>query len=78
MIDCISGARMIAGTPLGTSQDVNLCHEIPLIQQREVMLHHEAHDLIIKSWTFAGDFAWNGKYFRNCRWSISGRVRFRN
>ena len=28
MIDCISGGRMVAGMPLGTSQDVNLCYGI--------------------------------------------------
>ena len=54
MIDCISGGRMVAGMPLGTSQDVNLCYGIPPIEQRE--RYYEAHDLIMKAWTVARDF----------------------
>ena len=34
MIDCISGGRLVAGMPLGTSQDVNLCYGISPIEQR--------------------------------------------
>ena len=62
MIDCISGGRMVAGMPLGTSQDVNLCYGIPPIEQRE--RYYEAHDLILKAWTSPEIFAWNGKYFK--------------
>jgi len=62
MIDCISGGRMVAGMPLGTSQDVNLCYGISPIEQRE--RYYEAHDLILKAWTAREIFAWNGKYFK--------------
>src|SRR5467141_854405 len=62
MIDCISGGRMVAGMPLGTSQDVNLCYGISPIEQRE--RYYEAHDLILKAWTSRELFAWNGKYFK--------------
>ncbi len=60
MIDCISGGRLVAGMPLGSSMDVNLCYGIPPIEQRE--RYYEAHDLIIKAWTASEIFAWNGKY----------------
>ncbi|MGH7932215.1 MAG: LLM class flavin-dependent oxidoreductase [Candidatus Binataceae bacterium] len=62
MLDCISGGRLVAGMPLGTPMDVNLCYGIPPIEQRE--RYYEAHDLIIKAWTSKEIFAWNGKYFK--------------
>ncbi len=62
MIDCISGGRLVAGMPLGTSMDVNLCYGISPIEQRE--RYYEAHDLILKAWTAREIFAWNGKYFK--------------
>ncbi len=62
MIDCISGGRMVAGMPLGTSMDVNLCYGISPVEQRE--RYYEAHDLIMKAWTAKEIFAWNGKYFK--------------
>ncbi len=60
MLDSISGGRLVAGMPLGTSQDLNLCYGISPIEQRE--RYREAHDLIIKAWTSREIFAWNGKY----------------
>jgi alkanesulfonate monooxygenase SsuD/methylene tetrahydromethanopterin reductase-like flavin-dependent oxidoreductase (luciferase family) len=62
MIDCISGGRLVAGMPLGTSMDVNLCYGISPVEQRE--RYYEAHDLIMKAWTAKEIFAWNGKYFK--------------
>ena len=62
MLDCISGGRMVAGMPLGTSQDANLVYGIPPIEQRE--RYYEAHDLIMKAWQADEMFAWNGKYFQ--------------
>ncbi len=53
---------MVAGMPLGTSQDVNLCYGISPIEQRE--RYYEAHDLIMRAWTSRETFAWNGKYFK--------------
>jgi len=62
MIDCISGGRLVAGMPLGTPQDVNLCYGIPPVEHRE--RYHEAHDLIMKAWQARETFAWNGRYFK--------------
>ena len=62
MLDCISGGRLVAGMPLGSPMDVNLCYGISPIEQRE--RYYEAHDLIIKAWTSREMFAWNGKYFK--------------
>lgn len=60
MLDCISGGRLIAGMPLGTSSDANFGYGIPPIEQRE--RYREAHDLIVQSWTRDDIFAFNGKY----------------
>jgi alkanesulfonate monooxygenase SsuD/methylene tetrahydromethanopterin reductase-like flavin-dependent oxidoreductase (luciferase family) len=62
MLDCISGGRLVAGMPLGTSMDANLCYGITPIQQRE--RYYEAHDLVMKAWQAREVFAWNGKYFQ--------------
>nr|WBU15370.1 2,5-diketocamphane 1,2-monooxygenase 2 [uncultured bacterium] len=62
MLDCISGGRLVAGMPLGSPMDVNLCYGITPIEQRE--RYREAHDLIIRAWTASEPFAWNGKYFQ--------------
>ncbi|HVN30006.1 MAG TPA: LLM class flavin-dependent oxidoreductase [Candidatus Binataceae bacterium] len=62
MIDCISGGRLVAGMPLGTSMDVNLCYGISPVEQRE--RYYEAHDLIMKAWQAKEIFAYNGKYFK--------------
>jgi len=60
MLDCISGGRLVAGMPLGTSMDMNLCYGITPIEQRD--RYREANELIVKSWTSREPFAWNGKY----------------
>jgi len=60
MLDCISGGRLVAGMPLGSAMDANLCYGIAPIEQRE--RYREAHDLIIKAWTSREMFTWNGKY----------------
>lgn len=62
MLDCISGGRVVAGMPLGSPMDVNLCYGISPIEQRE--RYYEAHDLILKAWQSREIFAWNGKYFK--------------
>ncbi|MBF6567293.1 MAG: LLM class flavin-dependent oxidoreductase [Candidatus Binataceae bacterium] len=62
MIDCISGGRLVAGMPLGTPMDVNLCYGISPAEHRE--RYYEAHDLILKAWSAKEVFAWNGKYFK--------------
>jgi alkanesulfonate monooxygenase SsuD/methylene tetrahydromethanopterin reductase-like flavin-dependent oxidoreductase (luciferase family) len=60
MIDAISGGRLVAGMPLGTSMDTNFAYGQAPITLRDK--YHEAHDLIIKAWTEPEPFAWNGKY----------------
>jgi alkanesulfonate monooxygenase SsuD/methylene tetrahydromethanopterin reductase-like flavin-dependent oxidoreductase (luciferase family) len=62
MLDCISGGRLVAGMPLGTPMDANLCYGITPIEHRE--RYYEAHDLIMKAWQSREVFAWNGKYFK--------------
>jgi len=60
MLDCISGGRIVAGMPLGSPMDANLCYGIPPIEQRE--RYYEAHDLILKAWQARDVFPFNGKY----------------
>ena len=62
MLDCISGGRLVAGMPLGSSMDANLCYGIPPIEHRD--RYYEAHDLIMKAWQAEEMFAWNGKYYQ--------------
>src|SRR5262249_53693582 len=60
MLDVISGGRLIAGFPVGTSMDINYCYGQNPATVREK--YREAHDLIIKAWAEREPFAWNGKY----------------
>ena len=62
MLDAISGGRLVAGMPLGTPMDINICYGVTPIEQRERF--REAHDLILKAWTSREVFPWNGKYFQ--------------
>jgi len=60
MLDVISGGRLVAGFPVGTSMDTNFCYgEIPATIREK---YYEAHDLIIKAWTARDVFSFNGKY----------------
>jgi alkanesulfonate monooxygenase SsuD/methylene tetrahydromethanopterin reductase-like flavin-dependent oxidoreductase (luciferase family) len=60
MLDCISGGRLVAGFPVGTSMDTNYCYgQIPSLTREK---YAEAHDLIIKAWTTREPFAFNGRY----------------
>jgi len=60
MIDVVSGGRLIAGFPVGTSMDSNYAFGSNPATLRE--RYQENHDLIIKAWTEPKVFAWNGKY----------------
>ena len=60
MIDAISGGRLVAGMPPGSSMDANQAYGVPPIEVRE--RHGEAHDLILKAWQSEQPFAFNGKY----------------
>ena len=60
MIDIMSGGRLVAGFPVGTSMDTAFSYgQVPL-QLRE--RHSEAHDLIMRAWTEREPFIFNGKY----------------
>jgi alkanesulfonate monooxygenase SsuD/methylene tetrahydromethanopterin reductase-like flavin-dependent oxidoreductase (luciferase family) len=60
MLDVISGGRLIAGFPVGTSMDTNFCYgEVPATIREK---YYEAHDLILKAWKAKDVFSFNGKY----------------
>ncbi len=68
MLDVISGGRLLAGFPVGTSMDTNYCYgQIPALTREK---YKEAHDLIMKCWAEEEPFAWNGRYtqlrYANC------------
>ena len=60
MLDVISGGRLIAGFPVGTSMDMNFAYGIDPATLRD--RYYEAHDLVIQAWTRPEVFAFNGKY----------------
>jgi alkanesulfonate monooxygenase SsuD/methylene tetrahydromethanopterin reductase-like flavin-dependent oxidoreductase (luciferase family) len=60
MLDVLTGGRLVAGFPVGTSMDTNFGYGQTPITLREK--YQEAHDLIIKAWTEPDPFIWNGKY----------------
>jgi alkanesulfonate monooxygenase SsuD/methylene tetrahydromethanopterin reductase-like flavin-dependent oxidoreductase (luciferase family) len=60
MLDVISGGRLVAGFPVGSSMDTNFAYgQVPITLREK---YQEAHDLIIRAWTDPDVFAWNGKY----------------
>jgi alkanesulfonate monooxygenase SsuD/methylene tetrahydromethanopterin reductase-like flavin-dependent oxidoreductase (luciferase family) len=60
MLDCISGGRLVAGFPVGTSMDTNYCYgQIPALTREK---YQEAHDLIRRAWSDPDPFAFNGRY----------------
>jgi alkanesulfonate monooxygenase SsuD/methylene tetrahydromethanopterin reductase-like flavin-dependent oxidoreductase (luciferase family) len=60
MLDCISGGRLVAGFPVGTSMDTNYCYgTIPGLTRDK---YREAHELIIRAWREPEPFAFNGYY----------------
>ncbi len=60
MLDCISGGRLVAGFPVGTSMDTNYCYgQIPALTREK---YAEAHDLIRRAWSEPKPFAFNGRY----------------
>ena len=73
MLDCISGGRLVAGFPVGTSMDTNYCYgQIPALTREK---YPEAHDLIIKrAWTSASPSP-STAATTSCATSTSGRGR---
>lgn len=60
MLDCISGGRLVAGFPVGTSMDTNYCYgTIPGLTRDK---YRENHELILRAWTEPEPFAFNGRY----------------
>src|SRR6202167_966287 len=60
MLDCISGGRLVARFPVGTSMDTNYCYgTIPGLTREK---YREAHELIKRAWASREPFAFNGRY----------------
>ena len=60
MLDVISGGRLLAGFPVGTSMDTNYCYgQIPGLTRDK---YAEAHELIMRAWQADEPFAFDGKY----------------
>lgn len=60
MLDVMSGGRLVAGFPVGSSMDTNYCYgQVPALLREK---YHEAHDLIVRAWTEPDPFAFNGRY----------------
>jgi len=65
MLDVISGGRLLAGFPVGTSMDTNYCYgQIPALTRDK---YAEAHELIMRAWREEEPFAFDGKY-NQLRW----------
>ena len=60
MLDCISGGRLVAGFPVGTSMDTNYAYgQIPALTRDR---YAENHELIMRAWSEPEPFAFDGKY----------------
>lgn len=65
MLDVISGGRLLAGFPVGTSMDTNYCYgQIPALTRDK---YAEAHELVLRAWQEDEPFAFDGKY-NQLRW----------
>jgi alkanesulfonate monooxygenase SsuD/methylene tetrahydromethanopterin reductase-like flavin-dependent oxidoreductase (luciferase family) len=60
MLDVMSGGRLVAGFPVGTSMDTNYGYGQTPVTLRDK--YREAHDLIVRAWTEEQPFAFNGKF----------------
>ncbi|MEQ9042878.1 MAG: LLM class flavin-dependent oxidoreductase [Sneathiellaceae bacterium] len=68
MLDVLSGGRLVAGFPVGTSMDTNYAYgTVPALTREK---YAEAHDLIMQAWAADEPFAFNGRYtqlrYANC------------
>jgi len=60
MLDVMTGGRLVAGFPVGTSMDTNYAYgQIPALTREK---YAEAHQLIMKAWREDEPFAFNGRY----------------
>ncbi|HEV8636622.1 MAG TPA: LLM class flavin-dependent oxidoreductase [Chloroflexota bacterium] len=60
MLDCISGGRLVAGFPVGTSMDANFCYGINPATLRD--RYYEAERLIVEAWTRPEIFSFDGRF----------------
>jgi alkanesulfonate monooxygenase SsuD/methylene tetrahydromethanopterin reductase-like flavin-dependent oxidoreductase (luciferase family) len=60
MLDVISGGRIISGFVRGTGMEYYSSGANPAWSQARFW---EAHDLIVRAWTEAGPFAWQGEHY---------------
>ena len=60
MLDCLSGGRLVAGFPVGTSQDTAFAYGVNPATLRE--RYYEAEELIVQAWTNPEVFAFDGTY----------------
>jgi alkanesulfonate monooxygenase SsuD/methylene tetrahydromethanopterin reductase-like flavin-dependent oxidoreductase (luciferase family) len=60
MLDCISGGRLVAGFPVGTSMDTNYCYGVNPATLRA--RYHEAERLIVEAWTRPDIFSFDGQF----------------
>ena len=60
MLDVMSGGRVVAGLVRGTGMDY---YSSPANPAWSLERFWEGHDLIVRAWTEAGPFAWQGDHF---------------
>jgi alkanesulfonate monooxygenase SsuD/methylene tetrahydromethanopterin reductase-like flavin-dependent oxidoreductase (luciferase family) len=60
MLDVMSGGRLVAGFPVGSSMDTNFAYGTTPATLRDK--YREAHDLIVQAWSRPEPFTFNGKY----------------
>lgn len=60
MVDIISGGRIISGHVRGMGAEYHSSGQDPTVSKAKFW---EAHDLIIKAWTEAGPFTWQGEHY---------------
>jgi alkanesulfonate monooxygenase SsuD/methylene tetrahydromethanopterin reductase-like flavin-dependent oxidoreductase (luciferase family) len=60
MLDCISGGRLVAGFPVGSSMDTNFAYGANPATLRAK--YYEADELIVKAWTTEETFSFDGQF----------------
>ncbi|MBO0681888.1 MAG: LLM class flavin-dependent oxidoreductase [Candidatus Dormibacteraeota bacterium] len=60
-MDVITGGRMVSGQVVGTGNEFFSYNVNPTYARERF---REAHELILKSWTHPGPFAWEGEHYR--------------
>ena len=60
MLDCLSGGRLVAGFPVGTSQDTSFAYGANPATLRD--RYYEAVDLIMDAWTKPEVFSFDGQF----------------